>query len=69
MRLELWLYFWEVSDIYSVVDVENLLGILYRLFECTNFVQNDFSSPLVGADHNPVCVSIGTWALPPLSGA
>ena len=30
MRLKLWLYFWGVSDIYLVVDVGNLLGILYQ---------------------------------------
>ena len=52
----------------SYIDRIYLTDLAHKCFECNNFLKHDFSSPFVGTDHDPVSVSIGTWALPPPPG-
>ena len=52
----------------SYIDRIYLTDLAHKLFACKNLVKHDFSSPLVGTDHDPICVSVGTWALPPPVG-
>ena len=41
-----------------------MTDLAYKLFDSRNFMKHDFSSPHLGADHDPIAVSIASWAMP-----
>ena len=41
-----------------------MTDLVYKLFDSRNFTKHDFSSPHLGADHDPIAVSIASWAMP-----